>query len=186
MPTEILRLIYLSVSASTVSLTRHRDTHLIALLLRHLLWHSSRAFCLNTALQALASTAPFRADGRVTLQKQQYYWTESTCIPYLTRFESYLYIYEILRFSRLWPIRVRHTDDRVKMTPPDYVASHLRRQYSLYRTNEEIKSRVNSENAFYHSAKDRWSYSFLPNNIQIRTSRNVILPVVLYGCETRT
>jgi hypothetical protein len=43
--------------------------------------------------------------------------------------------------------------------------------------HEEIKSRLNSENACYHSVQ-----SFvIPPAVQ---ECNVILPVVLYGCET--
>jgi hypothetical protein len=44
---------------------------------------------------------------------------------------------------------------------------------------EEIKRRLNSGNACYHSVQN-----LLSKNIKIRIYKTVILPVVLYGCET--
>ena len=49
---------------------------------------------------------------------------------------------------------------------------------------EEIKSRLNSENAFYHSVQNLLSSSLLSKNIKIKIHRSIILPAVLYGCET--
>ena len=49
---------------------------------------------------------------------------------------------------------------------------------------EEIKSRLNSGNACYHSVLDILSSSLLFKNLKINIYRTVILPVVLYGCET--
>ena len=50
---------------------------------------------------------------------------------------------------------------------------------------EEIKSRVKSGNACYHSVQNILSYSLLSSNsIKIKIYRTVIIPVVLYGCET--
>jgi hypothetical protein len=48
----------------------------------------------------------------------------------------------------------------------------------------EIKRRMNSENACYHSVQYLLSSSLLSKNINIKIYRTVILPVVLYGCET--
>ena len=48
---------------------------------------------------------------------------------------------------------------------------------------EEIKSRMN---ACYHSVQIRFSSSSLSKNTKIKIQRNIILPVVLYGCETRS
>jgi hypothetical protein len=48
----------------------------------------------------------------------------------------------------------------------------------------EIKSRLESGNACYHSVQDLRSSSLPFKNIKIKIYRNVILPVVLYGCET--
>jgi hypothetical protein len=49
---------------------------------------------------------------------------------------------------------------------------------------EEIKRSVNSDEACYHSVKNLLSSRLLSKNIKIRIYRTVILPVVLYGCET--
>ena len=47
---------------------------------------------------------------------------------------------------------------------------------------KEIKSRLKSGNACYYSVQNLLSSSFLSRNIKIY--RTIILPVVLYGCET--
>jgi len=49
---------------------------------------------------------------------------------------------------------------------------------------EEIKSRLKSGNACYHSVKNLLSSSLLSKNSKIKIYRTVILHVVLYGCET--
>jgi hypothetical protein len=49
---------------------------------------------------------------------------------------------------------------------------------------EEIKRRLNSDNASYHSIRDLLSYHLLSKNITIRIYETIIFPVVLYGCET--
>ena len=49
---------------------------------------------------------------------------------------------------------------------------------------EEIKGRLKSGNACYHSVQNILSSSLLSKNIKIKIYRTVILPVVLYGCET--
>jgi hypothetical protein len=49
---------------------------------------------------------------------------------------------------------------------------------------EEIKSRLKLRNACYHSVQDLLSSSFLSKNTKINIYRSIILPVVLYGCET--
>jgi len=41
-----------------------------------------------------------------------------------------------------------------------------------------------SENAFYHSVQNVLSSSLLSKNIKIKIYRTIILPVVLYGCES--
>jgi hypothetical protein len=47
----------------------------------------------------------------------------------------------------------------------------------------EIKSRLNSGNACYYSVQNLFS-SYLIKNLKIKIYETVILPVVLYGCET--
>jgi len=49
---------------------------------------------------------------------------------------------------------------------------------------EEIKSRLRSGNACYHSVLNLLSSRLLSKNLNIKTYRTIILPVVLYGCET--
>jgi hypothetical protein len=48
----------------------------------------------------------------------------------------------------------------------------------------EIKRRVNSGNACYHSVQKLLSSRLLSKNIKIRIYKTIILPVVLYRCET--
>jgi hypothetical protein len=48
---------------------------------------------------------------------------------------------------------------------------------------EEIKSRLNSRNACYHSVQNLLSFSLLPKNLKIKVYRNIILYFVVYGCE---
>jgi hypothetical protein len=49
---------------------------------------------------------------------------------------------------------------------------------------EEIKRRLNSGNACYHSVQNLFSSRLLSKNVKIRIHKTIILPVVLYGCET--
>jgi hypothetical protein len=49
---------------------------------------------------------------------------------------------------------------------------------------EEIKRRLNSDNACYHSFQNLLSSRLPSKNIKIRIYKSIILPVVLYGCET--
>ena len=49
---------------------------------------------------------------------------------------------------------------------------------------EEIKSRLKSRNAYYHSVQNLFSSSLLSKNIKIKTHRTTNSPVVLYECET--
>jgi hypothetical protein len=49
---------------------------------------------------------------------------------------------------------------------------------------EEIKSRLNSGNACYHSVQSLLSSRLLSKNVKVKIYKTVILPVVLYGCES--
>jgi hypothetical protein len=49
---------------------------------------------------------------------------------------------------------------------------------------KEIKSRLNSGNACYHSVQSLLSSRLLSRNVKIKIYTTIILPVVLYGCET--
>ena len=62
-----------------------------------------------------------------------------------------------------------------------YLGTNLTYQNSI---QEENKSRLNSGNACYHLVRNLMSSSVLSKNIKIKIHRSIILPVVLYGCET--
>jgi hypothetical protein len=49
---------------------------------------------------------------------------------------------------------------------------------------EEIKRRLNSGNACYHSVQNLLSFRLLSKYVKVRIYKTIILPVVLYGCET--
>jgi hypothetical protein len=49
---------------------------------------------------------------------------------------------------------------------------------------EEMKSRLKSGNACYHSVHSLLSSSLLSKNFKVQIYRTVILSVVLCGCET--
>ena len=49
---------------------------------------------------------------------------------------------------------------------------------------KEIKSILKLGNACYHSVQNILSSSLLSKNLKIKIYRTIILPVVLYGCET--
>jgi hypothetical protein len=49
---------------------------------------------------------------------------------------------------------------------------------------EEIKRRLNSGNACYHSVQNLLSSHLLSKNVTVRIYKTIILPVVLYVCET--
>jgi hypothetical protein len=49
---------------------------------------------------------------------------------------------------------------------------------------EEIKRRLHSGNACYHSVQNLLSSGLLSKNLKIRIYKTIILSLVLYGCET--
>ena len=62
-----------------------------------------------------------------------------------------------------------------------YLGTNLTHQNSI---PEEIKSRLRLGNACYHSVQNVLSFRLLSKNLKIKIYRTIILPVVLYGCET--
>jgi len=62
-----------------------------------------------------------------------------------------------------------------------YLGTTLRDQNCI---QEEIKRRVKSVNACYHSVQNILSFNLLSKNLKIKIYRTVVLPVILYGCET--
>jgi hypothetical protein len=61
-----------------------------------------------------------------------------------------------------------------------YLGTTLTNQNSIH---EEIKSRLKSGNACYHSVQNLLSSSLLFKSVKIKIYRTIILPVVLYVCE---
>jgi hypothetical protein len=49
---------------------------------------------------------------------------------------------------------------------------------------EEIKGRLNSGNACYHSVHSLLSSRLLSRILKVKIYKTIILPLVLYGCET--
>jgi hypothetical protein len=49
---------------------------------------------------------------------------------------------------------------------------------------EEIKRILNCGNACYHSVQNLLSSRLPSKNVKVRIYKTIILPVVLYGCET--
>jgi hypothetical protein len=68
-----------------------------------------------------------------------------------------------------------------KMEQFKYLVTTLTNQNSIH---EEIKARLMSRNACYHSVQNLLPSSLLSKNIKITIYRTIILPVVLYWCET--
>jgi hypothetical protein len=62
-----------------------------------------------------------------------------------------------------------------------YFGTTLTYQNSI---QEEVKSRLKSGNACYYSVQNLLSSSLLFKKLKIRIYRTIILPIVLYGCET--
>jgi len=62
-----------------------------------------------------------------------------------------------------------------------YMGTSVTNQNSI---QEEIKSRMMSGNACYHSEQNFLSSSLLSKNVKIKINRTINLPFVLYGCET--
>ena len=62
-----------------------------------------------------------------------------------------------------------------------YLGTTLTNQNSIH---EEIKSRLKSGNACYHSVQNLLSSSLLSRSVKIKIYRTIILSVVSYGCET--
>jgi len=62
-----------------------------------------------------------------------------------------------------------------------YLGTTLTNKNSI---QEEIKSRFKLGNAYYYSVQNLLSFSLLSKKLKIKIYRTIILPVVLYGCET--
>ena len=62
-----------------------------------------------------------------------------------------------------------------------YLGTTLTNQYFIA---EESKRRLRSGNACYQSVQNLLSSRLLSKNLKIKIYRTIILPFVLYGCET--
>jgi len=62
-----------------------------------------------------------------------------------------------------------------------YLGTTLTNQNSIV---EEIKNTLRSGNACYQSVQNLLSSRLLSKNLKIKICRTIILPIVLYGCET--
>jgi len=62
-----------------------------------------------------------------------------------------------------------------------YLGTNLTNQNFI---QEEIKCRLKLGNACYYSVQNLLSSSVLSKTLKIKIYRTIILPVILYGCET--
>jgi hypothetical protein len=62
-----------------------------------------------------------------------------------------------------------------------YLGTTLTNQNDIH---DEIKSTLNSGNACYYSVKNLSSSRLISKNLKIKINKIVILPFMLYGCET--
>jgi hypothetical protein len=62
-----------------------------------------------------------------------------------------------------------------------YLGTKLTNQNDIH---DEIKNRLNSRNACYYSVQNLLSSHLISKNLKFKIHKTVILPVVLYGCET--
>jgi len=80
-------------------------------------------------------------------------------------------------------ITILKTDNRTfeRVEEFKYLGTYLTNQNYI---QGEIKSRLKSGNACSHSVQKLLPSIFLSKNLKIKIYRIIILPVVLYGCET--
>jgi hypothetical protein len=63
----------------------------------------------------------------------------------------------------------------------EYLGSTLADQNHMH---DEMKSRLNSGNTCYHSVQSLLSSRLLSRSLKVKIYKSIILPVILYGCET--
>jgi hypothetical protein len=62
-----------------------------------------------------------------------------------------------------------------------YLGTTLTNQNDIH---DELKSKLNSGNACYHSVQNLLSSCFISKSLNIKMYKTISLPVVLYECET--
>jgi len=82
--------------------------------------------------------------------------------------------------GRIHSVRI-HNSTFERVEELKYLGTTLTNQHSIA---EEIKSRLRSGNACYHSVQNLLSSRLLSENLKIKIYRTIILHVALYGCET--
>jgi hypothetical protein len=65
-----------------------------------------------------------------------------------------------------------------------YLVTNLTNQNFICVCLGGTKSKLKSGYAFYHSVHNLLSFIFILKNIKIKIYRTIILPVILFGCET--
>jgi len=82
--------------------------------------------------------------------------------------------------GRIHSVRMNNsTFERVEVFK--YLGTTLTNQNSIA---EEIKNSLRSGNSCYYSVQNLLSSTLLSKHLKIKIYKNIILPIVLYGCET--
>jgi hypothetical protein len=80
-----------------------------------------------------------------------------------------------------------HNRNRIHAVHWGICVSKIMKSYevSYFLIHEEIKRKLNSGNVCYNSVQNLLSSRLLSRNVKIRIYKTIILPMVLYECETR-
>ena len=89
-------------------------------------------------------------------------------------------MFRVLNAGRIHNIKIDNSSFE-RVVEWKYLGTTLTNQNSI---QKELKSRLKSGNACYHSVQNLLSSSLPSKNLKIKIHRTIILPVVLCGCET--
>jgi hypothetical protein len=87
----------------------------------------------------------------------------------------------LTRSPSAWPSRLQYRRCRKSQRDLRITLYMGANQNCIY---EEIKRKFNSRNACYQSVHNLLPTSFMSKNLRIKIYQTIILPVVVYGCET--